>query len=132
MSIFESKWPPVHFRLRSATGPRLPERIPAEINIEQVQRKYPVLYEESMNTVLQQEIIKYNRLLPVIDESLKELTKAIKGTVVMSDILEQVGNDMFANKVPVLWEKAPSYPSLKPLASWVVDLEEEAHLALLE
>ena len=42
----------------------------------------------------------------------------------MSDILEQVGNDMFANNLPVLWEKAPSYPSLKPLASWVVDLEE--------
>ena len=47
--------------------------------------QYPVQYEESMNTVLQQEIIKYNKLLPVINASLKELIKAIKGTVVMSD-----------------------------------------------
>ena len=68
------------------------KRIPSIINFEQVQRKYPVRYEESMNTVLQQEIIKYNKLLPVINASLKELIKAIKGTVVMSDQLENLGD----------------------------------------
>ena len=35
------------------------KRIPASINFEQVTRKYPVLYEQSMNTVLQQEVIRY-------------------------------------------------------------------------
>ena len=99
------------------------KRIPSIINFEQVQRKYPVLYEESMNTVLQQEIIKYNKLLPVINASLKELIKAIKGTVVMSDQLENLGDAMFSNMVPKMWEAAPAHVSIKPLASWLVDLE---------
>ena len=34
------------------------QRCPKPIDIEKVSAKYPVLYEESMNTVLQQEIIR--------------------------------------------------------------------------
>ena len=100
------------------------KRIPPSINFEQVTRKYPVLYEESMNTVLQQEVIRYNSLLPVINASLKELLKAIKGTVVMSDPLEKLGDSMFANQLPQMWRAAPCYETLKPLAGWVTDLEE--------
>jgi dynein heavy chain len=44
--------------------------------------------------------------------------------VVMSEPLEKLGDSMFSNQVPAAWESAPSYPSLKPLASWVVDLEQ--------
>ena len=32
------------------------KRIPAEIDFHEVVKKYPVAYEESMNTVLQQEV----------------------------------------------------------------------------
>jgi hypothetical protein len=46
------------------------------------------------------QVIRYNNLLPVINASLLELQKAIKGTVVMSDQLEKVGDAMFANQVP--------------------------------
>ena len=35
------------------------QRCPKPIDIEKVSAKYPVLYEESMNTVLQQEIIRF-------------------------------------------------------------------------
>lgn len=38
----------------------------------------------------------------------------------MSLELEAVGNSLFDNLVPNLWAKK-AYPSLKPLASWVVD-----------
>ena len=100
------------------------KRIPSSINFEQVTRKFPVLYEQSMNTVLQQEIIRYNSLLPVINSSLKQLLKAIKGTVVMSDALEKLGDSMFANQLPDMWRSAPCYETLKPLASWVADLED--------
>ena len=38
----------------------------------------------------------------------------------MSLELESVANNLFDNLVPGVWAKK-AYPSLKPLASWVVD-----------
>jgi len=39
----------------------------------------------------------------------------------MSEELERMANSLFVNKVPDMWS-AKAYPSLKPLAAWVVDL----------
>ncbi|XP_067287631.1 dynein axonemal heavy chain 1 isoform X1 [Pseudorasbora parva] len=97
------------------------EKIPNLINVQEVMHKYPVMYEESMNTVLVQEIIRYNKLTAVISQSLSDLVKALKGSVVMSSQLELMANSLFINAVPDIW-KAKAYPSLKPLASWVSDL----------
>uniref|UniRef100_A0A8C3PA09 Dynein axonemal heavy chain 3 n=1 Tax=Chrysemys picta bellii TaxID=8478 RepID=A0A8C3PA09_CHRPI len=80
-------------------------KLPNDFNLEAVMKKYPVLYEESMNTVL----------------SLFSLSKAIKGQVLMSSELEDVFNSMLGGKVPPMWA-AKSYPSLKPLGSYVSDL----------
>ena len=43
--------------------------------------------------------------------------------VVMSADLEQVGNAMYDGRVPSLW-MAKSYPSMKPLGSYITDLIE--------
>ncbi|XP_022353638.1 dynein heavy chain 1, axonemal [Enhydra lutris kenyoni] len=94
---------------------------PEPINLQLVMAKYPVLYEESMNTVLVQEVIRYNRLLQVITETLRDLLKALKGLVVMSSQLELMATSLYNNAVPELWN-AKAYPSLKPLSSWVMDL----------
>ena len=96
-------------------------KVPLPTNLNDVIAKYPVMYEQSMNTVLIQEIIRYNRLLGVIHRTLQDLLKALKGLVVMSQELESMSNSLFNNQVPALWEKA-AYPSLKPLAAWVSDL----------
>merc|ERR1711934_230826 len=70
-----------------------------------IQMQYPVLYEESMNTVLAQECIRYNKLVDVMELTLPQLDKALQGLVVMSGALE-----------------GKAYPSLKPLGPWTDDL----------
>ncbi|XP_071611851.1 dynein axonemal heavy chain 1 [Heliangelus exortis] len=96
-------------------------KLPGSMNLQEVIQKYPLLYEESMNTVLVQEVIRYNKLLEVIVRSLNDLLKALKGLVVMSSQLEMMASSLYNNSVPEIWN-AKAYPSLKPLASWVNDL----------
>ncbi len=64
-----------------------------------LQNRFPVRYEESMNTVLVQELIRFNRLILVIRISLQEMQKAVKGLVVMSADLEEVFDSMMVGKV---------------------------------
>jgi len=96
-------------------------RMPGPFNLEQVADAYPTTYTESMNTVLQQECIRYNKVISKVHASLKDVCKALKGEVVMTSELEVMGTSLFNNQVPEMWAKV-AYPSLKPLASWVPDL----------
>ena len=96
-------------------------RLPDLFDIEKVEVWFPVRFEESMNTVLTQELMRFNGLLSVVKKSLQDVVKAIKGEVVMSQQLEEMGNSMVKGWVPAMWG-AVSYPSLKPLGSWVNDL----------
>uniref|UniRef100_A0A8C0VX99 Dynein axonemal heavy chain 1 n=1 Tax=Cyanistes caeruleus TaxID=156563 RepID=A0A8C0VX99_CYACU len=96
-------------------------KLPEPMNVQEVIQKYPLLYEESMNTVLVQEVIRYNKLLDEVASSLRDLLKALKGLVVMSSRLELMASSLYNNTVPEIWN-AKAYPSLKPLASWVNDL----------
>jgi dynein heavy chain len=96
-------------------------RIPAEFDVEKALIMFPVRYDESMNTVLTQELIRFNRLIQEVTVTLRDVQKAIKGVVVMSAELEAMGNSMVVGKVPGMWA-AVAYPSLKPLGAWVNDL----------
>ena len=64
---------------------------------------------------------RFNVLLRVMKKTLVDLIDAIKGTVAMSLYLEKMFNNIIDRKVPVLWDDV-GYPSLKPLGSWMVDL----------
>jgi dynein heavy chain len=98
-------------------------RVPKPWSIEKVQEKYPTMYEESMNTVLVQELTRFNGLIKVILSSLKDIQKAVQGLLLMSGELEAAFLEMFNGKTPALWIKN-SYPSLKPLGAYVNDLVE--------
>jgi len=99
------------------------EKCPMPFDIDMVQHTYPTDYNQSMNTVLAQECIRYNALLVVMRRSLQEGLKALKGLVVMSPELEEVTTAIFDNQVANMWA-GKAYPSLKPLSSWVIDLLE--------
>lgn len=89
-------------------------------DLEGIAKKFPVLYEESMNTVLGQECVRFNRLVKVVRGTLADIRKAIVGLVVMSTELEEIFNAMLIGKIPAKWMKS-SYPSLKSLGGYVKD-----------
>lgn len=98
-------------------------KLPQVFDIELSQKKYPVDYNESMNTVLIQEMQRFNKLLIEIRSSLVDLQKAVKGVIVMSPALDLQANAMLLGRIPDNWSKV-SYPSLKPLPSYVTDFIE--------
>jgi dynein heavy chain len=96
-------------------------KIPDDYDLEAVKAMYPVEYLQSMNTVLAQELIRFNRLIVIIRKSLASLKKAVKGLVVMDADLEALANSLVVGQRPAMWMKR-SYPSLKPLGGYVLDL----------
>ncbi|KAJ8683862.1 hypothetical protein QAD02_019654 [Eretmocerus hayati] len=100
------------------------KRLPQPFDLEEAQKLHPASYSESMNTVLIQEMERYNVLLREIRNSLDMLEKAVKGLIVMTPDMETLSHHMLSGKIPPSWRRASAYPSLKPLASFVNDFLE--------
>ena len=67
-------------------------------------------------------MLKFNRLVAEMRSSLKNLCLAINGFIVMSEVLDKMYVSLQNGTVPINWAKV-AYPSLKPLASWFIDLK---------
>ncbi|XP_037871312.1 dynein axonemal heavy chain 1 isoform X2 [Bombyx mori] len=97
--------------------------LPPPLDLPRIHAAYPVMYKESLNTVLIQEATRYNRLLKVIDDSLTEVCRALQGLAAMSRGAEEAADALARALVPPRWTRA-AYPSLKPLGAWVRDLAQ--------
>ncbi len=75
------------------------QQTPPVWDIEEIGKKYPTDYNESMNTVLIQELIRYNKLLGIMSLNLIIVKKALKGLIVMSEDMEKLANSLYANEV---------------------------------
>ena len=74
----------------------------------------------TLGVFLGQELNQFNGLITVMQSSLVQLKRAIKGEVVMDAVLENMFNCFVFQLVPPAWTAA-GYPCLKPLPSWVED-----------
>ncbi len=76
-----------------------------------------------MNTVLQQELVRYNGLLSAIRTSLEEVRGGLRGQTLLSAAGERVSDALLFGRVPDFWLHR-SYPSRKPLGAYILDLHE--------
>jgi len=98
---------------------QIPDMLDRENGKKELFKQHGGLY-ASLTTVLLQEMDKFNRLINKIYRSLFDLKEAIGGLIVMSDVLDKMFIAIQNGQVPKNWEGV--YPSLKPLASWYIDL----------
>ena len=80
------------------------------------------MYNESMNTVLTQELDRYNGLIRCIIRSLNDMKRAIKGEILMSEDVEGAMLSMCDGQVPAMWIKS-GFNSLRPLGSYIRDVQ---------
>eukprot|EP00927_Polykrikos_kofoidii_P046388 TRINITY_DN40623_c0_g4_i1.p1 TRINITY_DN40623_c0_g4~~TRINITY_DN40623_c0_g4_i1.p1 ORF type:complete len:2568 (-),score=563.58 TRINITY_DN40623_c0_g4_i1:159-7829(-) len=105
----------------SDLGSKYLSEIAPPFDTEAATAKYPVDYNESLNTVLNQEMLRFNKLIVRVRASLSDVCKAVKGLVVMDANLDDVASGILRNMRPAYWMKV-SYPSLKSLSGYVADL----------
>ncbi|CAK87804.1 unnamed protein product (macronuclear) [Paramecium tetraurelia] len=97
-------------------------KVPEEIDMQEAIEKVRPGDQNPLKIVLMQEISRYNKLLNTVRTSLINLDKGLSGLVLISEDLETIMHSLFDNKVPQQWKFC--YSSLKPLSSWIIDLEK--------
>ena len=74
-----------------------------------------------MNTVLVQELERFNTLMKTIGRTLQDAKLALSGLAVLTNDLDELRQAARMNRIPAVWLRQ-SYPSLKPLGSYTRDL----------
>ena len=93
----------------------------ALVDMDQVTSIFRIERGNSMNTVLIHELGRFNVLLSQILTTLEDLDGAQKGEILMTERLSTTRLQLLQGYVPDAW-LAVSYPTMKPLASYVRNL----------
>lgn len=96
------------------------KKLPEKFDVDDVRMRHPNKLEESLNSVLHQELMRFNNLLGIVKSSLKNLKDAIDGNAVMTNEIETMLQSVYDNKTPEKIAKV-SYPSMMPFSSWIND-----------
>ena len=96
------------------------ENLPEVVDVEAIKVKLKSRSTGPLEVVLIQELQRYNALLKIVSQDLKDLDDGIKGQVVITKEIEATMDSIHANKVPLKWLSV--YQSVKSLARWTRDL----------
>jgi dynein heavy chain len=96
------------------------KKLPEAFDVDDVRMRHPNKLEESLNSVLHQELMRFNNLLNIARTSMKNLKDAIDGNAVMTNEIEIMLQSVYDNKTPEKIAKV-SYPSMMPFSSWIND-----------
>ena len=100
---------------------KLPKLIPIEKSkrtVGFIDKKQP----DPLIYVLIQECTRYNNLINLISEDLKNIENALKGNVLLNPLIEKQISQIYEDKIPLPW--ISNYPSTKPLAMFLNDLNQ--------
>lgn len=95
-------------------------------DLDKIRSKFKIEYYNSMNSILIQEVMRYNKLIFLVFDDVENVVKAYKGLIPLTDNIEEVSFYLLSNKTPISWIKA-SYPSKKPVNSWIDDLQQRLY-----
>lgn len=93
------------------------EKLPEQIDTSVAEQQEPT----ALNTVLLQELARYNNLLKLMRDSLVNLVSSIRGEAVMSQQSEDMFSALMYGKVPTIF--LDCLPSTKTLAGWKAEFE---------
>lgn len=81
------------------------DRVPEQFDLDSLFVKFATNYNESMNTVLTQEAVRYNTLLAHMGDDLLKFKDGNRGRIVMDTELERLGVSIMNNEVPQQWSE---------------------------
>jgi len=101
---------------------RIERMLPPPFDVDAALVQFPPRYDASMNTVITNELKRFNHLLAIVANGLRNVTRALAGTTVLTPEISAVISAIFDARVPPSWQEA-AYPSRKPLMAWANDLK---------
>jgi len=104
------------------------EKLPEEFSLLELEER--VDERTPYTNVFLQEVDRMSKLLYELRRSLVELDMGLRGDLSMSEAMETLMDSLYDDKVPARWA-ALSWPSLRPLGSWLQNMLDR-HKQLLD